>query len=302
MMRWKKLGLLFDPALLQEFDLAAALMPTADILDENDGGVRVYFSPRTADNKSQVRSFDFDIETLTVSSISPDPLYMPGRQGTFDDAGITLGSLVHGPDASYLYYTGWNLTVSVPFNNSVGIARLEDGMFHRLGDGPAMTRTLHEPYSCASPFVLFEEGKYRMWYASMDKWGSLDGELTHYYNIKYAESPDGIEWTRKCVVAIDYENEGEYAFGRPFVLRESGIYKMWYSYRGEFYKIGYAESRDGVAWERKDDLAGIAVSESGWDSDMIEYPCIFDLKGERYMLYNGNGYGKTGIGIARLEG
>jgi len=34
---------------------------------------------------------------------------------------------------------------------------------------------------------------------------------------------------------------------------------------------------------------------------MIEYPYVFEHKGERYMLYNGNGYGKTGIGIAVLE-
>jgi hypothetical protein len=27
---------------------------------------------------------------------------------------------------------------------------------------------------------------------------------------------------------------------------------------------------------------------------------VFDHKGERYMLYNGNGYGQTGFGLAVL--
>jgi predicted GH43/DUF377 family glycosyl hydrolase len=76
---------------------------------------------------------------------------------------------------------------------------------------------------------------------------------------------------------------------------------MWYSYRGRSYRIGYAESDNGIEWVRKDEEVGIDVSESGWDSEMIEYPYIFDHEGQRYMLYNGNGYGRTGIGLAVLE-
>jgi hypothetical protein len=34
---------------------------------------------------------------------------------------------------------------------------------------------------------------------------------------------------------------------------------------------------------------------------MICYPAVFELNGNTYMLYNGNGYGKTGFGIAILE-
>ena len=76
---------------------------------------------------------------------------------------------------------------------------------------------------------------------------------------------------------------------------------MWYSYRGDAYRMGYAESEDGLEWERKDAEAGIDVSEEGWDSEMIEYPCVFEHRGSWYMLYNGNGYGSSGIGLAELE-
>ena len=47
--------------------------------------------------------------------------------------------------------------------------------------------------------------------------------------------------------------------------------------------------------------AGIDVSASGWDSEMIAYPYVFAHEGDYYMLYNGNGYGKTGIGLAVLD-
>ena len=301
-MRWKKLGRVFDPARLAD-GLTAALTPVARVLDASVGLVRVFYSPRDGSNRSQVRSFDFDVsDPGSIRQMSTSALLTPGKTGAFDDAGVTLGSLVSANGCDYLFYTGWNLTVSVPFNNSIGLAEYRDGAFLRLGDGPVMTRTLREPYSCASPFVLHENGRFRMWYASMDRWQEDPaGGFRHYYNIKYCESADGIQWSREGVVAIDYQEPGEYAFGRPFVLSEGGVYRMWYSVRGEAYRIGHAVSTDGVSWERQDATAGIDVSDSGWDSEMIEYPWVFEAAGRRYMLYNGNGYGRTGIGLAVCE-
>jgi hypothetical protein len=76
---------------------------------------------------------------------------------------------------------------------------------------------------------------------------------------------------------------------------------MWYSYRGDRYRIGYAESNDGVVWTRLDESAGIDVTGGAWDGDMIEYPCVVDVAGRRLMLYNGNEYGRTGIGLAEMN-
>ena len=300
-MRWLKLGRVFDPERLANERLVGAMLPVAEVLDATTGRVRVYFSARDEMNRSQVRSFDFTVpEARSVTNLSTT-LLAPGKRGAFDDAGVTLGSLARANGATWLFYTGWNLTVSVPFNNSIGVAELRDGALSRPGDGPVMTRTLHEPYSCASPFVLYDEGRFRMWYASMDKWETgADGSVRHHYNIKFAESRDGITWERRGRVAIDYCQQ-EYAFGRPCVVKDADRYRMWYAVRGEAYRIGYAESGDGVQWTRKDALAGIDVSESGWDAEMIEYPFVFDVAGRRYMLYNGNGYGRTGIGLAVLD-
>jgi hypothetical protein len=138
-----------------------------------------------------------------------------------------------------------------------------------------------------------------MWYGSNLGWGKEETDMNHV--IKYAESKDGREWSRTGKITIDLKDDSEFAISRPCVLKEQGIYKMWYSYRGKAYRIGYAESKDGIIWVRKDDDAGIDVSSSGWDSEMVCYPFVFDHKGERYLLYNGNGYGKTGFGLAILE-
>jgi hypothetical protein len=76
---------------------------------------------------------------------------------------------------------------------------------------------------------------------------------------------------------------------------------MWYSYRGPNYRIGYAESSDGISWERKDHLSGIGVSESSFDSEMIEYAAVVEYNGRHYMFYNGNNFGQNGIGLAVEE-
>ena len=204
-MRWEKLGRVFDPAGLGD-GLTAALTPLAQVLDASAGLVRVFYSPRDRSNRSQVRRFDFNVsDPGSIRDASTSALLTPGKTGAFDDAGVTLGSLVSANGRQYLFYTGWNLTVGVPFNNSIGIAEYRDGAFSRLGDGPVMTRTLHEPYSCASPFVIHENGRFRMWYASMDRWQDEPaGLVKHYYNIKYCESADGMNWSRAGV----YERSG----------------------------------------------------------------------------------------------
>ena len=303
-MHWNKIGNIFDPVLLKELGLTSALMPIVDIIDETKSLIRVYFSPRDHHSRSQVRFFEIYLSNPSkILTISKRPLLLSGNLGAFDDCGITLGSITNSPLGKFLYYTGWSRTETVPYCNSIGIAKVnKNGNFKRMFDGPVLTRTALEPHSCASPFVIYEDNKFRMWYASMDRWESKqESQHKHFYNLKYAESTDGIEWKREGIVAINYENNDEYAFGRPFVLKENGFYKMWYCYRGPYYKIGYAESSDGLTWTRKDSSGlGMDRSHEGWDEEMVAYPFVFDLKDTRFMLYNGNGYGKSGIGIAKL--
>lgn len=76
---------------------------------------------------------------------------------------------------------------------------------------------------------------------------------------------------------------------------------MWYSHRGNHYRIGYARSENGEDWTRYDNDVGIDVTPGDWDGEMIEYPFVFEHKERRYMLYNGNGFGLSGFGLAVWE-
>ena len=60
-------------------------------------------------------------------------------------------------------------------------------------------------------------------------------------------------------------------------------------------------SNDMYHWTRDDSKAGIDISDSGWDSEMISYPHVFELDGEVYMFYLGNQVGKHGFGMAKVQ-
>ena len=299
---WRKLGQVYCPSGQKEWMYSHAAVPIAEHIE---GDVfKIYFSSRNKDNQSFTGYLLIDItRPQEILELSDSPVIGPGALGEFDDSGAMATWLAHHDGRRFLYYIGWNLGVTVPFRNSIGLSISEHGgEFKRYAPGPVVDRSMTEPHFVASCCVLPDLDKWRMWYLSCTDWKIRNGKPEHRYHIKYAESIDGVSWIREGVVAIDYSDDSEYAISRPSVIRDGGCWKMWFSHRGSAYRIGYAESLDGIHWQRLDADCQIDVSESGWDSEMIEYPFVFDHDGSRYMLYNGNGYGKTGFGLAVLEG
>jgi hypothetical protein len=308
-MKWKKLEKIFEiNKINEEWLYSHAMMPVVEKISSEE--IRVYFSPRDIRNRSRCASFNYNLKTKKISKISQKPILDLGERGCFDDSGVMPTCVVTDKDTGkkYMYYNGWTLGGTIPFFsfNGIAISSNDGTSFQKLGRYPvALNRDEIDPYSTFAPFVIKEGEKWRMWYVSLIKWEEEDF-LKHYYHIKYAESKDGINWIRKGKICIDFKNEYEYAIARPCVLKDKNIYKMWYSYRAseevKTYRIGYAESKDGVNWIRKDEeMKEFTVSDDGWDSEMVCYSYVFEYKDKLYMLYNGNGYGKTGIGLAVLE-
>lgn len=302
-MNWKKIGLLFEPNSGHEWQFSHAANPVPIWMP--NGLLRVYYTSRDSKSRSYISWVEFDpSDDFKVVSVADQPVLSPGGIGLFDDSGVTLGCIVEGKEGWLLYYLGWNLAVTVPWHNSIGLATGNPftGEFTKNSPAPMMDRDHTDPYSVSYPFVLKEGNKYRMWYGTNRAWGARQEEMDHV--LKYAESEDGIHWKRSGIVALDHAYPTEYAVSRPFVRKHNNIYQMWFSYRpgpeGATYRIGYAESADGIQFTRRDAEAGITVSDSGWDSDMVCYPSLFEYKEKTYMLYNGNGYGKSGFGLAVL--
>jgi hypothetical protein len=284
-----------------------ACVPVPDLISEDR--LRIYFGPRDADGRTRVGFIDVDpSDPSLVHYVHDRPVLDLGRLGAFDDSGAMPACIVHDGSDTFLYYIGWNRGVTVPYRNSVGLAVSRDGglSFQRVCEGPVVDRTRDEPFFTASPFVRKEDDRWRMWYASSTGWLTINEHPEPLYHIKYAESDDGIEWRRNNVTCIAPSHPEE-ANARPWVVRDGDRYRMWFCFRGsrgyrddprQSYRIGYAESADGVSWTREDDRAGIDVSEHGFDDVMITYPSVYEHRGVRHLLYNGNGFGLTGIGHA----
>jgi hypothetical protein len=302
-MEWVKKGLIFCPDRKSDWMQTHAAVPFADEVSENI--FRVYFCARDKRSRAQVGYFDIDIRhPEKILYLHEAPLIGLGPLGAYDDSGAILSWIVNLNGRRYCYYSGMALGVTVPFYFYLGAATSEDGgqSFCKLSRSPILDRNSIDPYLTGHACVLYENPLWRMWYVSGERWETWNRQPRHYYHIKYCESADGLNWNRKGIVCIDFKSPDEYAIARPCVLKDHDLYRMWYSFRGQNYRIGYAESSDGINWERKDEEVGIDVSDSGWDSEMIEYAHVFDHAGTRYMLYNGNGYGKTGVGLATLAG
>ncbi|WP_037319619.1 hypothetical protein [Salegentibacter sp. Hel_I_6] len=305
-MNWIKKGVIFKTD--NDFDWMSshACVPTVHILNEDT--FRIFFSPRNANGQSMLGYIDVEADNpKNIIQISEKPLMPLGELGTFDDGGIMPCSIITNADEIYLYYVGWNPSGSVPYRNSVGLAVSKDNgeSFQRMFKGPIVDRNRHEPFFTASPYVLKEDDIWHMWYASSTGYTLVNNKPEPLYIIKYASSKNGIDWERNNHTCIEPKTELE-ANARASVIKENNIYKMWFAYRGSLdfrdgadsYRIGYAESTNARDWTRKDSEAGITFSESGWDSKMQTYPNIIEHKGRKFLFYNGNGFGKTGIGYA----
>jgi predicted GH43/DUF377 family glycosyl hydrolase len=302
-MKWKKLGLIFQPG-HYPWMASHAHVPFHETL--KGGLLRIHFSSRDQQNRARGGYFDFDIENPhQILNISENPTLELGPLGAFDDSGVVPNSIVEYRGKKYMYYAGWTKTVTVPFHFHIGLAISEDSghSYHRYSNAPVLGRNYYDPYITGAPFVIKEGDIFKMWYVSATKWEAQEGNKPkHYYTIKYATSEDGISWNTSNHLCIPFKDE-EYAIARPVVYKVDDKYNMWFTYRGgeNTYRVGTATSDDGIEWQRADIPLGIDISTEGWDSEMICYAYPLEYKRTLYALYNGNGYGLTGIGLAVLE-
>lgn len=303
---WSKKGLIFNVDGKNIWNKSHAQVPVVDLLEDR---IRVYYATRNSLGKSNVSYVELEKNNpRNIIHKHIGTLLNLGNVGTFDDSGIMPSSILNVGDKKYLYYIGWTTRGTVPFQNAIGLAISEDGgkEFYKFSEGPIITINHLEPYFSGTSFVMYDNNIFKMWYLSCIKWEQYNGKYEPIYNIKYAESLDGIEWKQTGKVAIELiDDEG--GLVSAAVVKEDGIFKMWFGKRKKSdyrlnrensYRIGYAESLNGIDWVRRDIEAGIDISKSGWDSEMISYPYVVRNNGELLMFYNGNGFGKSGFGYA----
>lgn len=314
-LRWTRLGRVFDPEACRVpgWRSTFAQSPAAVVFDSH---VRVFFCSRVADadgmSRSSIMRLDLDRADLRrVLAVHPEPVLPLGGRGCFDEFGANpVSAVLHGGELR-LYYAGWTRCESVPFQAAIGVAVSRDGgeSFSRLGPGPVLANDPDDAYVIGSPRVRRFGGRWHLWYSSGRKWVRTGGRPEPVYKLRMAVSEDGLEWERcgRDLLPSVLEEDECQASGEVFEL--GGRYHMLFSHRcnldfraaGRGYRLGYASSTDLLNWRREDEKAGLLAAEAGWDSESVSYPNIFSVDGRWYMLYQGNGIGQAGFGLAQLD-
>ena len=304
-MKWQKLGLLYDtcepgrhPKLLSH---AANPLP---ILIDGDV-YRIFFNGRDVDNRSSVGAVDIDIVKRELVNEHYLPFFEYGPPNSFFADGVSIGNCYEVNGVRYMLFMGWQTPEIGHWRGEIGRLIVSPELSLKLDSSvPLISCDTVDPISLSYPCVLTRSASsFDMWYGSTLTWDAGNEEMLHI--IRHASSTNGHQWHRSGKTAVPYQLGHAQAFSRPTVIQnDHGDFEMWFSFRGGLgkkYRIGYATSHDGFTWILDLEHIGISVSSNGWDSEMIEYPFVFNHKGERYMLYNGNGYGKSGFGLAILE-
>lgn len=315
MFEWEKLGKVFDPkdfhtpSWMNEFAQAPSILVF-------DNFIRVYFSCRPKpDAKGQYVSYSSYVDLnrsniFEIIDIGKKPILSLGKLGTFDEFGTYPVSVIKDGKQYRAYYAGWTRCESVPFNVAIGVGFSDDDgrTFQKIGEGPVISYSPNEPFILSGPKIRKFNDTWYLFYIAGREW-ILDGSNPEpVYKIRMAVSDDGLNWTKMNKDLIADFLEVNEAQASPDVFFMNGLYHMFFCYRYSTnfrgkengYRIGYASSTDLLNWTRDDSKVGIDVSDSGWDSEMISYPHVFEMDGEIYMFYLGNAVGKNGFGAARL--
>ncbi len=318
-MQWKKLGKIFDPTAhqLPNQCLQFAQSPQALVFDDF---VRIYFSTRALDPNngkylSHIAFVDMDKLLQRVLRVAEQPVIPLGELGCFDEHGIFPMNILRHGDLIYGYTCGWNRRVSVSVDTGIGLALSRDNglTFEKIGPGPVLAASLHEPCLVGDGFVKVIDGVFHMWYIFGTGWQQFNPDQApdRTYKIGHATSSNGIDWVKEEARQIITDRLGpDESQALPTVVAIDDTYHMFFCYRQSFdfrknkdrgYRIGHAWSKDLKDWTRDDDQLLLDVTPDSWDSDMLCYPHVFEMDGKVYLLYNGNEFGRHGFGAAVLE-
>jgi hypothetical protein len=138
-----------------------------------------------------------------------------------------------------------------------------------------------------------------MYYTSNLRWKKKKKNAHPLYLIKKCVSNDGINWCLNRSKIINFKNKNEIAITRPWITEYKKEKIMFFSCKKKQYKICTAvKDKKNNNWVRKLKMLFSENSNHNFDNKSQEYCSIIRIKQKYYMFYNGNNYGKDGIGLA----
>jgi len=262
-------------------------------------------------------------DPLTWREHPSSPVFVP-REDNWEGNLINQPRVVKVTDTHWrMYYTGWGaagegtnwaLGLAESFDEGVTWQRYQDERIIERGDRdspdgaaavvPMVVRVGKQKSSHLNPLPVTEGAgaAWWMWYTG----GQINPHGHQHIHLCLAFSDDGIHWRKyehNPVLTDDFsDNAPRSVTSRCYVRHEHGVFQMWYSFAKPDYRIRYAESLDGIAWERSPiELALDASPAPAWDDQMVEYPEVQVVDGVWRLWFCGNGYGSVGYAEGILD-
>jgi predicted GH43/DUF377 family glycosyl hydrolase len=178
-----------------------------------------------------------------------NPVLTRGADGEWDDLSLLRMAVIHDASGFRMWYEGLGQTSE---SSWVGYATSPDGsVWTKHPDNPIMEPGAPGTFDAGGvgpQAVIVRDGLYQMWYEAMP----IRATRIDDRSIGYAESDDGLSWTRRPdpVLAPTFGWEAS-RINSPSVRFDGARYQMWYTGAPSADPaIGYAVSSDGIEWTR----------------------------------------------------
>lgn len=298
-MSWEKIGQFVVSEWKRDWFFGFALQPTPLVLEDR---VRVYCGFRDEVGISRIGYVDLDKDNpAKILGVSDKPVMDIGRPGAFDDNGLVPSAVVNCEDRILLYYAGYQIPKHVRFMVFGGLAISKDrgNSFFRYSEVPVLDRTKNEMLFRVPHSVFVVDGKINVFYGGGSEFQTGKSKSLPVYDIRHMRSDSYEQFPTQGSVVLECTGD-EHRLGRPYVTRTGRHYEMYFGFGTESqpYWLTKAESSDLINWERSKEI----ISPKGPimnDDQMQAYPSVFQIEGNRFLLYNGNEYGKYGFVICK---
>ena len=297
-LKWVSKGLILKPNKKIWWMYSHVGATFAEVIKNNT--VKLYISGRAKDNKSRIGCAYIEFgKEIKIIKIDKNPILdISKKPGFFDTDGILYPYIVNFKKNTFMYYCGWMNHKTFTYNCNIGLAIKKNKRFIKYAKYPIMPLDETDPIGTGSMSVYkVNNNLLRMYYVSFLPWEGSTGKYQPRYFIKIAESNDGFNWKKLNMAAISLRKK-EIAVAKPCIYIKNNKVKLFFCARDKYYNIFSASSKDGLNFKR--DKKKLIQPFGKWDKNSQAYPYVFNLNKRLIMLYNGNNYGKTGLGYAEF--
>ena len=272
------------------------------LVELEDTRIALFWSTRDRANRSYIFGANATLDSglLEIDWKSVYLALAPGDDGAFDCDGVSCSDVRLDQAGNIeLFYFGWQRLPSSHWLNGIGVAKGPIGSrLTRISAGPLLGRDMLDPFSVAYPFISrFNEKE--ILYSSYTRFADPRTTASFNYVVKKAEIELSSERLESRIELNIEEVNGSSAYSRPTVFRYGEKEVLLCSVRGSHYEIrGWIQK--SARWVRAPYLDGNSLrGPMSRDATCYQFPFVSGAN--CFILYNGDQYGATGFGLAKLE-